>query len=399
MECYKGNDDEMRRENDDIIRLIVKSLRGELTPGEEVLFASWKSRSKENEEMYRRLELEYKEHAEYSLYKQFDAQKEWAAVAKGIRAKRSLYRFYRVAIAASFLILGIASYLMFPVEKEESRQLAKVTPVGNYSFSKKASLILPGGDTLQITPVTMDTIVKQLPFISNNGEALVYHETASDTLVYNTLEIPRGGAYSLQLADGTKVMLNSESRLRFPQSFRGDTREVFLDGEGYFQVAKDAGKPFIVHCADYNVRVLGTTFNISAYEGDDVSMTTLVEGRVNVERGDTRVLLTPGVMASVTRSGISTREVDVESYISWTKDQFSFSEERLEDLLKKISRWYDVDFEFDNEEIEDYKFSGFIPRYENITAVLQIMEQAANVVFKTGDDQTITVYDNHEKVH
>lgn len=389
----------MRKENDDIIRLIVKSLRGELTPGEEVLFASWKSRSKENEEMYRRLELEYKEHAEYSLYKQFDARREWAAVAKGIRKKRSLYRFYRVAIAASFLVLGIASYLLFPVGKEEPRQLAKVTPAGNYSFSKKASLILPGGDTLQITPVTMDTIVKQLPFISNNGEALVYHETESDTLVYNTLEIPRGGAYSLQLADGTKVMLNSESRLRFPQSFRGDTREVFLDGEGYFQVAKNAGKPFIVHCADYNVRVLGTTFNISAYEGDDVSMTTLVEGRVNVERGDTRVLLTPGVMASVTRSGISTREVDVESYISWTKDQFSFSEERLEDLLKKISRWYDVDFEFDNEEIEDYKFSGFIPRYENITAVLQIMEQAANVMFKTGDDKTITVYDNHEKVH
>ena len=164
-------------------------------------------------------------------------------------------------------------------------------------------------------------------------------------------------------------------------------------------MAKDAEKPFIVHCTDYKVRVLGTTFNISAYASDDVSMTTLVEGRVNVERGDTRVLLIPGVMASVTRSGITTREVNVDSYISWTKDQFSFSEERLKDLLKKISRWYDVDFVFDNPEIEEYKFSGFIPRYENITAVLQIMEQAADVVFKTSDDKKITVYDSHEKVH
>ena len=396
VKCYKGNDDEMRKENNDIIRLIVKSLRGELTPEEEALFLSWKSRSKANEEMYGRLEREYEEHTEYELFKQFDARREWSAVAKGIHGRRSVRRFYRVAVAASLLVLGVASYLLFPSGQKVPQRLAAVTPAGEYSFSKKASLILPGGDTLQITPVTMDTIMKQLPFVSNNGEALVYHDTpATDTLVYNTLEIPRGGAYSLQLADGTKVMLNSESRLRFPQSFTGDSREVFLDGEGYFQVAKDAGKPFIVHCSDYKVRVLGTTFNISAYPGDDVSMTTLVEGRVNVERGDTRVLLTPGVMASVTRSGISTREVEVESYISWTKDQFSFSEERLVDLLKKISRWYDVDFVFDDPEIEEYKFSGFIPRYENITAVLQIMEQAANVTFKTIDNKKIKVYDSH----
>lgn len=389
----------MRKENDDIIRLIVKSLRGELTPGEETLFLSWKSRSKANEEMYGRLEREYKEHSEYPLFQQFDARREWSTVAKGIRGRRSTRRFYRVAVAASLLILGVASYLLFPPEQKVPPRLAAVTPA-EYSFSKKASLILPGGDTLQITPVTMDTIMKQLPFVSNNGEALVYHDTpATDTLVYNTLEIPRGGAYSLQLADGTKVMLNSESRLRFPQAFTGDTREVFLDGEGYFQVAKNTAKPFIVHCSDYKVRVLGTTFNISAYPGDNVSMTTLVEGRVNVERGDTRVLLTPGVMASVTRSGISTREVEVDSYISWTKDQFSFSEERLVDLLKKISRWYDVDFVFDDPGIEDYKFSGFIPRYENITAVLQIMEQAANVTFKTGDNKKIKVYDSHEKAH
>ena len=390
----------MRKENDDIIRLIVRSLRGELTPDEEVLFISWKSCSKANEEMYRRLEREYKEHAEYALYKQFDTRREGAAVEKCIRKRRSVHRLYRVAIAASFLVLGIASYILLAPEKENPRQLAKVLPVGEYSFSKKASLILPGGDTLQITPVMKDTLIERLPFVSNNGEALVYHETSgSDTLVYNTLEIPRGGAYSLQLADGTKVMLNSESRLRFPQAFNGDTREVFLDGEGFFQVAKDAEKPFIVHCTDYKVRVLGTTFNISAYTSDDVSMTTLVEGRVNVERGDTRVLLIPGVMASVTRSGITTREVNVDSYISWTKDQFSFSEERLKDLLKKISRWYDVDFVFDNPEIEEYKFSGFIPRYENRTAVLQIIEQAADVVFKTSDDKKITVYDSHEKVH
>lgn len=225
---------------------------------------------------------------------------------------------------------------------------------------------------------------------------MIYHTPrTADSLVYNTLKIPRGGAYSLQLSDGTKVMLNSDSRLKFPQSFSGDTREVYLEGEGFFQVAKDAAKPFIVHCEKYAVRVLGTTFNISAYRNDEVSMTTLVEGRVNIECGNTVVALTPGLMAAVADSKVTTREVNVESYISWTRDQFSFSEERLEDLLKKISRWYDVEFVFDDEEIKDYKFSGFMPRYESIDAILQIMEQAANVTFKMNNKQ-IVVYTHQE---
>jgi hypothetical protein len=100
-------------------------------------------------------------------------------------------------------------------------------------------------------------------------------------------------------------------------------------------------------------------------------------------------------MAAVADSKVTTREVNVESYISWTRDQFSFSEERLEDLLKKISRWYDVEFVFDDEEIKDYKFSGFMPRYESIDAILQIMEQAANVTLKMNNKQ-IVVYTHQE---
>ena len=115
----------MRKENDDIIRLIVKSLRGELTPEEEILFLSWKSRSKANEEMYECLEREYKEHTEYSLFQQFDARREWSTVAKGIRGRRSTRRFYRVAVAASLLILGVASYLLVPSGQKVPQRLAR----------------------------------------------------------------------------------------------------------------------------------------------------------------------------------------------------------------------------------------------------------------------------------
>ena len=375
----------MKKETEYIIQLIVKRLQGGLSPEEETFFTAWKSRSKANEELYERLENEYEEHTEYPLYEQFNARRSWPSVMKDIRKRHSIRRLYRGVAAAAIVLLSVSSYLMFSTGGEKVLPVARVESGNHFSFGKRASLILPGGDTLLIAPGVADTLDEQLPFVSNNGE----------TLIYNTLKIPRGGAYSLQLSDGTKVMLNSDSRLKFPQSFSGDTREVYLEGEGFFQVAKDAAKPFIVHCEKYAVRVLGTTFNISAYRNDEVSMTTLVEGRVNIECGNTVVALTPGLMAAVADSKVTTREVNVESYISWTRDQFSFSEERLEDLLKKISRWYDVEFVFDDEEIKDYKFSGFMPRYESIDAILQIMEQAANVTFKMNNKQ-IVVYTHQE---
>ena len=375
----------MKKETEYIIQLIVKRLQGGLSPEEETFFTAWKSRSKANEELYERLENEYEEHTEYPLYEQFNARRSWPSVMKDIRKRHSIRRLYRGVAAAAIVLLSVSSYLMFSTGGEKVLPVARVESGNHFSFGKRASLILPGGDTLLIAPGVADTLDEQLPFVSNNGETLIYH----------TLKIPRGGAYSLQLSDGTKVMLNSDSRLKFPQSFSGDTREVYLEGEGFFQVAKDAAKPFIVHCEKYAVRVLGTTFNISAYRNDEVSMTTLVEGRVNIECGNTVVALTPGLMAAVADSKVTTREVNVESYISWTRDQFSFSEERLEDLLKKISRWYDVEFVFDDEEIKDYKFSGFMPRYESIDAILQIMEQAANVTFKMNNKQ-IVVYTHQE---
>lgn len=382
----------MKKETEYIIQLIVKRLRGELSPEEETFFMAWKARSKANEELYERLENEYVEHTEYPLYEQFNARRSWPSVKEGIQRRGSIRRLYRGAAAAAIVLLCVSSYLMFSTDRGEVLPVARVESPNHFSFGKRASLILPGGDTLLIAPGVADTLDEQLPFVSNNGETLIYHTPRmADSLVYNTLKIPRGGAYSLQLSDGTRVMLNSDSRLKFPQSFSGDTREVYLEGEGFFQVAKDTAKPFIVHCEEYAVRVLGTTFNISAYRNDEVSMTTLVEGRVNIECGNTVVALTPGLMATVADSKVTTREVNVDSYISWTKDQFSFSEERLEDLLKKISRWYDVEFLFDDDEIRDYKFSGFMPRYESITNLFEILEQSANVSFVRKNDKKVII--------
>ena len=295
----------MKKETEYIIQLIVKRLQGGLSPEEKLSAA--KSRSKANEELYERLENEYEEHTEYPLYEHFNARRSWPSVMKDIRKRHSIRRLYRGVAATAIVLLSVSSYLMFSTGGEEVLPVARVESGNHFSFGKRASLILPGGDTLLIAPGVADTLDEQLPFVSNNGETLIYHTPrTADSLVYNTLKIPRGGAYSLQLSDGTKVMLNSDSRLKFPQSFSGDTREI-SGREKDFPSGKDAAKPFIVHCERYAVRVLGTTFNISAYRNDEVSMTTLVKGRVNIECGNTVVALTPGLMAAVADSKVTTR--------------------------------------------------------------------------------------------
>ena len=328
---------------------------------------------------------------ESSRFSSKDGYKKFQAYVKRGRRVRVLRK---VRIAASFLlalVLGGAAYwLNVHWEKRNHVELAEeIQPI-----MSKGYIMLDDGTRIDLGEDKGEVREADGIKITRDSVKVVYASedvTPTDRIAYNELNVPRGGEYMLVLTDGTKVWVNADSRLKFPQSFSGDTREVYLEGEGFFQVAKDATKPFIVHCEKYAVRVLGTTFNISAYQNDEVSMTTLVEGRVNIECGNTVVALTPGLMAAVADSKVTTREVNVESYISWTRDQFSFSEERLEDLLKKISRWYDVEFVFDDEEIKDYKFSGFMPRYESITNLFEILEQSANVSFVRKEDKKVII--------
>ena len=328
-----------------------------------------------------------------------DREKMWRAIkqyrGEGINRRRvPVWRW----VAAAMLPLLLGGILWINLREKKDLLVAEVMSEIE-AGTPRAVLFMEQGERIDLSLLAGDTILNKgdVRIRLDSSKSVTYEQVKGTPakVEYNTIVVPRKGEYQLILADGSKVYLNSESRLRFPTCFEGKERRVYLEGEGFFQVAKDAEKPFIVHCEKYAVRVLGTTFNISAYRNDEVSMTTLVEGRVNIECGNTVVALTPGLMAAVADSKVTTREVNVESYISWTRDQFSFSEERLEDLLKKISRWYDVEFVFDDEEIKDYKFSGFMPRYESIDAILQIMEQAANVTFKMNNKQ-IVVYTHQE---
>ena len=204
-------------------------------------------------------------------------------------------------------------------------------------------------------------------------------------VLYNTLKVPTGGFYQLELSDGTRVWLNAESELRFPVQFGTGEREVYLKGEAYFDVRKDVARRFIVHLKESNVTVLGTSFNIKAYGDEDYIYTTLVEGKVRFtsEKEHEEVTLRPGMQSVLNLKSGKTelKEVEVEQFTAWRQGRFVFPSTTLGDLMCQLKRWYDIDVVYLSPEAKGYEFRGAINRDMYLKNVLAIVEKTSNVVF------------------
>ncbi|HTM97850.1 MAG TPA: FecR domain-containing protein, partial [Pedobacter sp.] len=223
-------------------------------------------------------------------------------------------------------------------------------------------------------------------FKTANGE-LVYNaeNDRGEKIVQNLLTIPRGGYYTLTLADGTKVWLNAASSLKYPTDFVGNERVVELVGEGYFEVAKRKNQPFKVVTNQQVVEVLGTHFNVNAYDDENVTSTTLLEGSVKVAGR----VLKPGQQASLKNGHISINEVDTEEAVAWVNNNFNFNNEDLGSIMRKISRWYDVEVVCPND-LEQLEFIGKVSRTKNIKDVINIIEET-NAVHLKIEGRRITV--------
>ena len=214
-----------------------------------------------------------------------------------------------------------------------------------------------------------------------NGDQLQYADgsplLADEILAHDammTLSVPRGSDYYVVLADGTKVWMNAESELRYPQTFSGTQRVVHLVGEAYFEVAKNKEKPFIVETPHERVEVLGTHFNVSSYPTDTKSAVTLVEGRVQVSvEGQVSRVLHPGQQSIVAGQDIEVQDVNIDEYIAWKNGEFMFNEESLSSAMRKIGRWYDLDISVDPA-LNDMHLWGSVPRTDNFGKVLKLIQ-------------------------
>lgn len=253
----------------------------------------------------------------------------------------------------------------------------------------KAELLLATGEKVQLGQKSeMIAGKKEIGIRNDSLGGLDYamagvHKDAEE--VYNTLVTPIGGEYTLVLSDGTKVFLNAETKLKYPVVFVGDKRIVDLKGEAYFEVAKDAKKPFIVRVNGAEITVLGTSFNVNAYGDDGHVYTTLVNGKVQVVSGKNgqEEVLHPGMQSvmDIKTGKLVVHEVDVNQFIAWRDGRFVFSSTTLEELMHQLERWYDIEVKYQAPEVRRYEFRGAINRDMDLRKVLSLVEKTSNVIF------------------
>ncbi|WP_126243849.1 FecR family protein [Chitinophaga rhizosphaerae] len=371
----------------EFIALYEKSLRGECTPREQELLRSYKDDFEwvdgqwddalQQESVYARLQ---------------------DSISREEKVKR-LFPWKKLAAAAAVLLAAGAAFFLLRPHQRNAPLADKTVAVDSVQQhivpgSNKAVLILGDGSEIALGDAGSGQIARQ-------GGALV-QKTADGQIIYSgdgevpaepvfhTIAIPRGGQYDLTLPDGTRIWLNAASRLRFPAVFDGPERTVELDGEAYFEVARNERQPFRVKARGLEVDVLGTHFNVMAYADEPAIQTTLLEGKVRLSGGGAAVVLKPGQQGRFTEGQrIQVRSADLEQAMAWKNGMFVFNDEPLPSIMRKISRWYDVDVRF-RDPGTTISFAGSISRFKNVQDVLHMLSLTGTVQFRV-EGNTIQV--------
>lgn len=309
----------------------------------------------------------------------------------------------RIAVAASIvLLLGTGVfYFTKPKEKQPIEVVEKTQEIA--PGGSRGILTLSNGKQIVLAAISSkDTIAKEGEedevTIKMNADGTITYivnpnavDSKNDANSFNTLSTPTGGQYNIVLADGTKVFLNAVSSIKYPTQFKGNQRIVELEGEAYFEVAKNKEKPFIVKSENQSIEVLGTHFNVHAYPNETVVKTTLLEGSVAVTAKNQKSVLRPGQQSNVADNfgTIKIREVDTEAAVAWKNGRFKFDNADLKSVMKQLERWYGIKVEYRGD-VSDVRFNGGTFMNKNLSEVLKVLE-LNNIKFKI-EGKTVTVY-------
>lgn len=371
--------------------ILRKSIYNDLNELEKQKLNEWLADSEENVAYYNKFKTFHAKQGKDSSNSYVNYQR----FLKKVESKKRRVLNTWISYAASIIIvLGVGSVLYFQMNRNENNTV-KVSDSIIKAGSKKAVLYLDNNNVVDLEDNQLREIeINKGQNIQQDSNIISYEKlkhVAGEKLSYNTIKIPRGGEYVMLLNDGTKVWVNSETEIRFPVVFPANERRVYIKGEAYFDVVKD-GRPFIVSAGDVNIKVIGTEFNVRAYADEKDIQTTLVEGKVNVNIKDDNLILKPGEQAVLTKASqeFKKEKVDVSKYTAWKEGRFVFDDERLEEILNKVERWYDVNVFYMEEDLKDIEFRGNIDRYDDFNILLEKIEKLDVVRFKIKGN-TITV--------
>jgi len=292
-----------------------------------------------------------------------------------------------IAVAASIiLLLSAGTYLWI-----NQRASITATPVVKNDLQPGldgAILTLSDGQQIVLDSVHNGILATQgnVSVTKLSNGQLAYHGSheISAGILYNTLTTPKGRKTSLVLADGTKVWLNAASSLRYPASFSGRERSVEITGEAYFEVAKNAAMPFVVKKTgtDYRIQVLGTSFNVNAYDDEQAVRTTLLQGSVRIRKGSNSTMLKPGQQALIDNGSDKiaiSAEANIDQVVAWKNGLFRFDRADIHSVMRQIARWYDVEVEYKGNITQH--FGGTISRDVNVSQVFKMLEMTGHVRF------------------
>lgn len=371
-----------------IIEWVGKYSKGQMTEEDIKLFENWLNEEPANPLQFAKYRKMYRSARELDFLINSREENAWIRIVSQIKKSPQLYVQRWMSIAAAAVIIVLVSSWFIWSELQKTNLPSKFSPVQlAENSSEKILLTLSDGSTRVLDDSNVSKFNEKdgTSIVKDSTNNLSYHtkKRAIGNEIYNRITVPRGGDYSLVLADGTKVWLNADSEFKYPVNFTAKQRQVFLSGEAYFEVAHDKNAPFIVKTQSTQIRVLGTHFNVSAYKEQAFTTTTLVEGKVKVKSNNASHVLNPGFQSVIdnVHGNIVVDKVDPLLYTSWIHGVFEFENMDLDYITVQLSRWYDVNFQFDNQELMNIKFTGAIKRDKSVDYALGLIGTITNVSF------------------
>lgn len=384
------------KDTNEILQIVTGNLKG--SPKNEIL--SQLTKDEEAAEEYRKIKnvwalasstKEMSEAQVENLYHNFE--KQLAVKQKSFRIFSSSFLKY-AAILILFLSIGAASFWSF-YRNQKSYVYSTITDSGN---NGKSQLHLSNGTLVDLEKDNSKIALSSDQKITIDNEKVIDLNNTSQTedSKMNEVVVPFGKKSQLTLEDGTKVWLNAGSRMAFPTKFKGNKREVFLEGEGYFEVAHNEKLPFFVNTSKIAIKVLGTKFNISAYESDQLIETVLIEGSVAINertafafmKGES--ILKPNQKANYDRNNRSIfieDEPNIDDVISWIEGWCKFNRQSINDVLTKLERYYNVQFEFGSEFPVEDLITGKLYLNDSIEQVMMTMEVVAKLQYRVNGNK------------
>lgn len=333
---------------------------------------AWKEGDGQRECFYKDVETFYQKEQEVNDPSREEIKRAWYRVQQRTRKHHFLSRRVVGWITGVAVLAGV----VFGIRMLMIDTTSQIPQVINVVKAEGVRLVLSDGTT-HVVETGKGVVLKVPGFEVSAKEGLKQLEQRSSEesgkreMAYSEVIVPRGAEYQLTLADGTQVMLNSESSIRFSDEFQANERRVYLRGEAYFKVTKDERRPFFVETERLTIRVFGTEFNVRAYEGNQVSA-TLVSGRVGVTTGVDSLMLSPGEqceMDGITRK-LTLKKADMVSVLAWKNEEFVFKDVTLENMMNELSRWYDMEVVYESENLKNDRYYIYVERSKTLEEVL-----------------------------